>query len=97
MYVSDVTSVHVGFLAESIRLSVVLLYYVAALWTIIDISSRAKGVFRETGLNKVTWLSLSIGIFGTAQFSHVFAYIAAGFAVNYLFIARPKIRRVSQR
>lgn len=94
MYISNVTSVHVGVLAGSIRLSVVLLYYVAAFWMIIDISSRPNVVFRQSGLSKWTWLALWIIIFGTAFFFHPFGYVAAGFAVNYLFIARPKIRRV---
>jgi hypothetical protein len=73
-------------------LVVVLLILGMALWAVIDIASRPPTDFSGTGLNKSTWLALTVGLEVAALFLQIVGLVAAGFVINYLFRVRPKLR-----
>jgi hypothetical protein len=62
------------------------------IWTFVDILSRRPQVFAITGLNKTTWIGLTMGLELAALLIPLMRIITAGFVLNYLFRVRPKLK-----
>ncbi len=69
--------------------ALVLAMWAFLIWAIGDVASRSRSTFDVTGMSKTTWLALFI------MFTFVTGFVGVGIALNYVFVARPKITSIS--
>jgi len=67
------------------------------IWAFVDILSRRSEFFTTTGLTKMTWVGLTMGLELAAILIPLMRIVTAGFVLNYLFRVRPKLRLQSEQ